>query len=510
MLSRLWRVVAVCAALLMVLGPLADRSAVTPAEAGGSWNAWLYNYDTGKLVHVFPDGAPSTEINFPFPPGHSVPPSMITFSRDGTLLAACLTDPQNNTSIYVYDLNNYYYYGQYSAGQVTGCSLSRYSFSEDGSLLAFGILNHYGDPNDPRPVWELIVLQMGTNQIVARLDSNAPLVTALGIDMRGKLPFVSTFQMPQANYPGLISFKPVQWGTEGACEYDSIIWNLGQNQVTMGQNAGKTSLDLLLPNSEATWVDTDPSLPQGTMMGPGCTHNVVLYSNKAGDRYALYHDGTILSSTAFINDGQMIAFRSYTDAASQWYAIDRSGSTIPLPASTQAYEVWGTLFGYVYLNPGDSGSAPVLYNDRYDAASGQFTTNFVWAGQAGEYWRIAYVNPLSGGSGLTPFPPMPIVGTPPQATPGPQPGQLVVGSTAVVYTTEGDFLRVRTGAGYGNPVAFQLANGTPVTLLAGPVSADNLIWWNIQTSDGRIGWAVEGVPDATEPGGYIQTLQPIQ
>jgi hypothetical protein len=513
MLSRVWRIVAVCAALLMVFGPMVDRGAVAPVEAGGSWNAWLYNYDTGKLVHVFPDGLPSTEMNFPFPPGLSVPPSMITFSRDGALMAACLQDPQNNTSVYVYDLNNHFFYAQYSAGQVLGCSLSRYSFSEDGSLLVFGLLNHFGDPGDPRPVWELIVLQMGTNIIQARLDSNSPLVTALGIDMRGKLPFVSTFQMPQATYPGLVSFKPVQWGTEGSCEYDSIIWNLGQNQVYMGQNAGKTGLDFLLPNSEATWVDTDPALPQGTMMGPGCTHNVVMYSNKGGDRYTLYSDGTILSSTAFVNDGLMIAFRSSTDTFAQWYAVDRNGNTITLPTTIDTYELWGTLFGYVYLNPGAAGGAPVLYNDRFDPLTGQITTHWVWQGQAGEYWRIAYVNPISGGSGLASFPPMPIVGTPVQITPSgpaPQPGQLIVGSTAAVHTTEGDFLRIRTGAGYGFAVAFQLANGTPVTLLEGPVSADNLTWWRIQTADGRTGWAVEGVPDATEPGGYIQTLRPLQ
>ncbi len=512
MLSRFWRTIAVCAALLMVFAPMVDRAQVDPVEAGGSWNAWLYNYDTGALVHVLPDGGAITQMNFPFPPGHTQPPGMITFSRDGTLVAACLTDPQNNTSVYVYDTVNHFYYAQYSAGPVLGCSLSRYSFSEDGSLLVFGLLNHYGDPADPRPDWELIVLQMGTNVIQAQLDSNSPLMTSLGLDTRGQLPFVSTFQMPQANYPGLVSFKPVRWGTEGACEYESIVWNLGQNQVYMGQNAGKMNLDLLLSNEEATWVDTEPTLPQGALMGPGCTHNVVMYSNRAGDRYALYHDGTILSSTAFVNDGQMIAFRSTTNTSAQWYAIDRNGNTIPLPANVQSYEMWGTLFGYVYLNSGAQGGAPALYNDRFDPNTGQITTNFVWGGQAGEYWRIVYVNALSGGNGLPAFPPMPILGTPIQITPQPgqQPGQLIAGNTAMVHTTEGDLLRIRTGAGLGFPIAFQLAPGTLVTLLEGPVSANDLVWWRIQTPDGRIGWAVEGVPDASAPGGYIQTLQPVQ
>lgn len=510
MLSRYWKVIAVCAALLLIAAPMVDREMVAPVEAGGSWNAWLYNYDTAMLVHVLPDGGAITAMNFPYPPGHSQPPSMITFSRDGTLLAACLTDPQNNTSIYVYDTVNHYYYAQYSAGPVVGCSLSRYSFSEDGSLLAFGLLNHYPDPADPRPDWELIVLQMGTNIVQSRLDSNSPLVTSLGLDTRGHLPFVSSFQMPQANYPGLISFKPVRWGAEGACEYESIIWNLGQNQVYMGELAGKNYLDTLLPNGEATWVDIDPTLPQGTLIGPGCTHNVVMYSNKAGDRYPLYHDGTILSGSAFVNDGEMIAFLSTTNAVTQWHAIDRAGNVITLPTNIQAYEVWGTLFGYVYLNSGGQGGIPTLYNDRWDDATGQFVTNLVWSGQAGEYWRIVYVNPLSGGNGLAPFTPMPILGIPPQLPPGQQPGQLFVGGTAVVFTTEGDLLRIRTGAGLGFPIAFQLAPGTLVTLIEGPVPTDNLVWWRIQTQDGRSGWAVEGVPDAAAPGGYIQTLQPVQ
>ncbi|MBI5958360.1 MAG: SH3 domain-containing protein, partial [Chloroflexi bacterium] len=51
----------------------------------------------------------------------------------------------------------------------------------------------------------------------------------------------------------------------------------------------------------------------------------------------------------------------------------------------------------------------------------------------------------------------------------------------------------------------QLPSGSPVTLMEGPINADGLVWWRIQTADGRSGWCIEGIVDG---GVYIQTLVP--
>ncbi len=483
-----------------------------PVQAGGSWSAWIYSYDTGRMVHVFPDGAAPMEMAFPLPPGTSQPPSSLVISRDGALLAACLTDDTGSSSVRVYDIYNHVWVAAYlPAGPIIGCGLSYYSFSEDGTQLAFGIMNHYPGQPDSRPDWELVVMQMNTSAILYRIDASSAQVAALGQDLGGMMPFVSTFQMATGTFPGLITFKPVRWGTEGSCEYSSLIWNLTQATVSMGGPYGKGSLSVLLPNSELTWTDTDATLPQGQLMGPGCAYNVIMYANKTGAQYPIFTNGTVLYGSVFVDDGRRIAFNSLQGDSMQWLAIDRSGLVTALPTSIQSYEVWGTLDGYVYL---DSSSAPAV---RYDRFSGQAVQSFVaWTGTPGDYWRIIWVNPLSGGLGLPAFPQVSILGAPPvmptstpfptlPAPPAPV-GVLAVGARAVVSTTAGDYLRVRTGAGVAFAVAFQLPGGTPVTLLEGPISADGYTWWRVQSDDGRSGWSVEGVTDAT---GYLQTLVPL-
>ncbi len=550
------RLLAAWLTLALVITPIIAVWSATPTtvHAGGSWSAWLYNLDDGRLVHVFPDGAPATQINFPLPPGTSNYPWTVTMSRDGNRLAACLYDDSNNFSVRVYDISTGLYIAAYiPTGPIVDCSLSRYSFSEGAGLLAFGILNHYPGTPDPRPEWELLVMEMNTSAIVYHLTSDDPQVAATGMNLTGgKLPIVSSFQVPTATFPGLISFRPVQWGTEGQCEYPAVVWNLGQHSVYAGEIAGKQSLDYLFANSEATWVEIIEGLPQGFMEGPVCTNNAVMYSNKMGDRYPIYTDATVLNGTAFVDDGRKIAFSSYANGVTQWWVIDRNGTSSPLPNDIQAYRVWGTLDGYVFLNSGAPGGVPEVRYHRFNGGP-QPQAFVAWTGLPGENWRIIWVNPISGGLGLPPFPPAPILGQPPlpptlpvvtvppiiltplltvvpvitplppiitplpplltvppmitPLPPLPSGGTLTVGGRAIVNTTEGDMLRVRTGPGVGFVIAFQLANGTPVTLLEGPApGAEGYTWWRIRTDDGRSGWAVEGVQ---EPEGYLQTLLPL-
>jgi hypothetical protein len=507
-------IVAVMAGALALAG-----GGVTPARAGGSWSAWVYNQDTGKMVHVFPDGAAPVEMFFPLPPGTSQYPSMVTISRDGAYLAACLTDNTGSASVRVYDIYGGHYIAAYlPPGPIIGCALTRYSFSEDGTQLAFGILNHWPGEPDSRPDWEVIVMQMNTSAILYHLDSNSPLVTGLGIDPGGKLPFVVTFQMATGTFPGLITVKPVQWATEGACSYDGLIWNLSDGTISQNGLYGKGGLDFLLPNSEAAWTDVDTTRPQGVLEGPGCAYNVIMYSNKAGALYPIYTNSTVLYGSTFVDDGHRVAFSSYAGGVTQWMALDRNGAITTLPSDlSDVYQVWGTLDGYAFLrNP--SGGAPEVRYHRF--AGGPSPDIYVaWSGLPGEYYRMIWVNPLSGGTGLPPFPPLATLGPPIVITPTLPPpavitlpppplpsGALVAGGRARVNTTEGDMLRIRSGPGTSFAVAFQLANGIPVTLVEGPVSADGFSWWYIRTDDGRAGWCVEGVMDN---GAYLQTLIPI-
>jgi uncharacterized protein YgiM (DUF1202 family) len=78
---------------------------------------------------------------------------------------------------------------------------------------------------------------------------------------------------------------------------------------------------------------------------------------------------------------------------------------------------------------------------------------------------------------------------------------LEVNKNAVVFTTAGDRLNLRSGPGLSFDIIGKLDKGTIVTLLEGPRKADNYAWWRIRTPDGLEGWAVERVEEE-------QTLQP--
>lgn len=77
---------------------------------------------------------------------------------------------------------------------------------------------------------------------------------------------------------------------------------------------------------------------------------------------------------------------------------------------------------------------------------------------------------------------------------------LSVNEKAVVYTTEGDRLNVRSGPGLSFEIVTKLERDSAVIMLEGPRRADGLAWWRVQTADGVEGWAVERVDEE-------QTLQ---
>jgi hypothetical protein len=471
-----------------------------PAAAGGSWSAWLYRQDTGQLVHIMPDGAAATSMAFPLPPGTSTNPYVLAFSRNEALLAACLTDNSGNPSVRIYDIYNHTYVGAYIlSGPIQACSLGRYAFNEDGTRLAFGILNHYPDPADPRPDWELIVMATdGSSAIINRLASNNPAVAALGTDYRGMLPEVTAFES------NVIAFRPIRWGTEGAPEYDSLVWQLTSGDVTRIGPYGKSSLDFLIPNGEAIWIEQLPDFPTGYLEGMGFLFNVVMYSNKAGDWYPIFHQpGGVIEEARMIQGGQRAAVRVYTyPGPSQWWYLDRTGPTGLLPVGGNVYDLWGTLDGYVYMDPqGSPVGGPMLTYHRYTGGAGPEVQN-LWTADPGSHWQIIWVNPLSGGAGLTPFLNIGAPALPPPAMATPS---LHTGGSAIVHTTEGDMLRIRSGPGTGYGVQFQLPDGAPVTLLEGPTAVGGYNWWFIRAGDGRSGWAVEAVPEGD---GWLQTLIP--
>ena len=417
--------------------------------------------------------------------------------------------------------------------------MTSYGFSEDGTRLAFGILNYQFDSGgDPRPAWEVIVMQMHTSAILSRLSINSPQVVALGNSYRGMLPFVAIHDAP------LVAFYPVRWGTEGAAEYDSLVWNTATGDLNIGGPYGKSSLDFDLPNGEAIWVDQLPSLPTGFLEGPGYLFNAVQYGSKATTGYTIFaNPGAVLNQARFIDGGRRVAVHSYTSPGPEvWMSVDRGGATSLLPADVQTYDLWGTPDGYVFT---DTTAAP---RPRYAITAswrGPPSRRITWPGPprraatGGSCGSTRSARPGCRPSPRTPcwasrpsitlappaiitlppaivtlappaiitLPPPAIITLPPPAVITlPAPMALHVGGQARTHTTAGDRLRVRNGVGTVFGVAFSLPDGTLVTIVEGPATGDGFTWWFIRTADGRTGWAVEAVVDG---GALLQTLVPV-
>jgi uncharacterized protein YraI len=68
---------------------------------------------------------------------------------------------------------------------------------------------------------------------------------------------------------------------------------------------------------------------------------------------------------------------------------------------------------------------------------------------------------------------------------------LVVGGNAIVNTTEGDPLNVRSGPGTSFSIVEKVFDGAQVDLLEGPREAGGYTWWRIGTPSSNQGWVVE-------------------
>lgn len=65
------------------------------------------------------------------------------------------------------------------------------------------------------------------------------------------------------------------------------------------------------------------------------------------------------------------------------------------------------------------------------------------------------------------------------------------GGAARITITDGTKTRIRAKAGFTQKILDSLPEGTPLTILQGPVCADKSAWWQVRTKDGLEGWMAE-------------------
>lgn len=70
------------------------------------------------------------------------------------------------------------------------------------------------------------------------------------------------------------------------------------------------------------------------------------------------------------------------------------------------------------------------------------------------------------------------------------PYEIAIGQSYFTNMTWGQRLNVRSEAGLNFNIVIQLPSESPVTVTDGPRRADGYTWWQIETEDGIVGWAV--------------------
>lgn len=106
------------------------------------------------------------------------------------------------------------------------------------------------------------------------------------------------------------------------------------------------------------------------------------------------------------------------------------------------------------------------------------------------------------------YPPVPKGQSYPPPLPGsgsnnpPPSSTIAVGDAVTVIGTGGDGLNIRASAGTGAQILATVPQGTALTVVGGPASANGFTWWNVQTAGGVSGWAAGQflAKPAPEPG----------
>jgi uncharacterized protein YgiM (DUF1202 family) len=84
---------------------------------------------------------------------------------------------------------------------------------------------------------------------------------------------------------------------------------------------------------------------------------------------------------------------------------------------------------------------------------------------------------------------------------------LAAGGKARVTAPAG--LNYRDGPSANSKLLGQFATGIIVTILEGPVQADNFTWWRIDDGNANVGWAAQGDADTTWISPQLGNPQPV-
>ncbi len=477
---------------------------------GSPWSAWLYEQLTGTMTLVNSDGAVLDNFVLPSEVGYSYSRN-VSVSDNGNLFAYVVSsgaDPFPGF-LYIYDRAaddvRYAFEMDSTPTHSLDFSASNLNFSADGTTFAFS----YANSDMSR--WWILSIDL-TVFTVEGIRGSDPLPLSLGLRSDFLLPVV------QYNRDGQVIVTTVFLATEGLPEYDAYTWDVAATTMTPNPVYRTLNTDTFLPTGEVIFPLEDARLPMDTSEAFMFfqLNTLQVYDPAIGGRYPFYTDSTTsFYSARFVQGGERIlAGSANAEGVQSWSLLERNGTLVGEFTADNPYSTAGVLDGFLYTsNNLDSERRPqLLFVNTRDGLDASETGAAIWTGAIRDSLvSVVWTSDLLA-VGTTPVtawaqlaaPVDPLVDVPDTADAAPA-GPLTVGGRAVINTTGGDQLNVRSGAGTNFAIVVPLDAGTVVTILEGPVDANGFTWWRIRTDNGVEGWVIESIDDN---GTRIQTLVP--
>jgi hypothetical protein len=495
--------------------------AALPASAqSGAWSVWLYTPESGRLTQVNDAGTVTRELIIPLDTTHDAAgyPGSVAVSHSGEVVAYVTRSISTDIPVVnVLDVSTQDIIRVFEMPAGTRVSLEfdagPLNFSESDSQIAFSHGMEAGG-------WQVIVLDLFTSDVFV-LNGSDPAAIAAGVPAG---PFI--VPIVRAYRGALVYFimLPIPSDAFGGPGY---FWDTTTNLVGPTLAYGNLNSDTLLMTGEVLAPADDSRFPFSTVVDafPMIQFNTLyVYDPVLDARFPFHTDADVsFYQTVFVQNGERIAAAgARSDGSVVVRLLERDGSVLG-ETGVSVEDIQGVFDGFVFLTresalTGGEGITALYYTETrggLPAAAGvpvwtnptpdEFVTliwnsdNFTPGPVAPLAWaRLAEPEFVGLAAGAPPVAPPTFV--PPTVVAAP--AGLAVGADAIVNTTEGDSLRLRTGAGRSFAIIMELADETRVTIIEGPRAADGLVWWRVRLADGTTGWCVESVDG-------IQTLLPV-
>jgi hypothetical protein len=497
----------------------------TTAQNGG-WTAWLYNAADGHLTQVDDTGAVRTDFTLPLPIGFDLFPQKVAVGHGGSPFAYVVSNSATFQGALVVSQGaalKYSFNLPLTFADSSEFVADESIFNEDNSALALGYSLDGGG-------WGLLIFDLTSGTVAQTIRHDTPTVAVLGLSSNFGLTPV-----PRRFVGREVTFSMIQAGTDAAPQYDAYSWNIDTGDLTQNLAFPSLDADTFPPTGEMVMSLPDDRLPNHSADFTFFQANTLhVFDPLTGARFPFFNSQTeTFSRPHFIQNGEQILFEvsSASGDTFEWQVASRDGTLVgTLPAVT-INDVRGLGDGFIYTTDTFSpGSTTLVYvNTREGLNAGvpiwtsspNETLTIAWAGDTVIRAQAAYspwakladavyapgvtaqLAPAGGQPLLTPgaispsdlaAPSTPVFGR-----------FLSVGGLAIVNTTEGDTLNVRTAPTRDSAVATRLPDGDRVTIVDGPRAAEGFTWWKVRTAAGIEGWVVESVDDN---GSRLQTLIP--